>query len=106
MFFFSSRRRHTRCGRDWSSDVCSSDLVDRIVVAQATRGRGLARRLYDELIREALRTGHERIVCEVNLSPPNPESDAFHAALGFTEVGSACIHGGAKTVRYLELRLT
>src|SRR5690554_6180509 len=27
MFFFSSRRRHTRCGRDWSSDVCSSDLT-------------------------------------------------------------------------------
>src|SRR5690554_7521480 len=34
-FFFSSRRRHTRCGRDWSSDVCSSDLnkplVERVV---------------------------------------------------------------------------
>src|SRR5579872_5535038 len=28
-FFFSSRRRHTRCGRDWSSDVCSSDLSRR-----------------------------------------------------------------------------
>src|SRR5256884_3544073 len=27
-FFFSSRRRHTRCSRDWSSDVCSSDLYD------------------------------------------------------------------------------
>src|SRR3989449_5342280 len=26
-FFFSSRRRHTRCSRDWSSDVCSSDLA-------------------------------------------------------------------------------
>src|SRR5687768_18597994 len=26
MFFFSGRRRHTRCSRDWSSDVCSSDL--------------------------------------------------------------------------------
>src|SRR2546422_8493643 len=25
IFFFSSRRRHTRCSRDWSSDVCSSD---------------------------------------------------------------------------------
>src|SRR2546422_544695 len=25
LFFFSSRRRHTRCSRDWSSDVCSSD---------------------------------------------------------------------------------
>src|SRR3989442_8437391 len=29
-FFFSSRRRHTRCGRDWSSDVCSSDLFERL----------------------------------------------------------------------------
>src|SRR6266852_679079 len=29
-FFFSSRRRHTRCYRDWSSDVCSSDLRERI----------------------------------------------------------------------------
>src|SRR2546422_6727191 len=28
-FFFSSRRRHTRCSRDWSSDVCSSDLAAR-----------------------------------------------------------------------------
>src|SRR2546422_1701636 len=28
-FFFSSRRRHTRCSRDWSSDVCSSDLAGR-----------------------------------------------------------------------------
>src|SRR5690606_40957691 len=29
-FFFSSRRRHTRFSRDWSSDVCSSDLPTRI----------------------------------------------------------------------------
>src|SRR3712207_8945102 len=27
LFFFSSRRRHTRYWRDWSSDVCSSDLA-------------------------------------------------------------------------------
>src|SRR5439155_18796565 len=33
-FFFSSRRRHTRWPRDWSSDVCSSDL-DRIEVGRA-----------------------------------------------------------------------
>src|SRR2546429_7667307 len=31
-FFFSSRRRHTRCSRDWSSDVCSSDLRVRLAV--------------------------------------------------------------------------
>src|SRR5215813_5441557 len=30
MFFFSSKRRHTSCGRDWSSDVCSSDLADGV----------------------------------------------------------------------------
>src|SRR5437762_4128062 len=29
LFFFSSRRRHTRYIGDWSSDVCSSDLIDR-----------------------------------------------------------------------------
>src|SRR2546429_5222617 len=36
-FFFSSRRRHTRCSRDWSSDVCSSDLFvsdDRLSPSQ------------------------------------------------------------------------
>src|SRR5690606_40915391 len=29
IFFFSSRRRHTRFSRDWSSDVCSSDLIGK-----------------------------------------------------------------------------
>src|SRR5471030_3365135 len=29
-FFFSIRRRHTRCLSDWSSDVCSSDLEDSV----------------------------------------------------------------------------
>src|SRR3989442_2281847 len=44
-FFFSSRRRHTRCGRDWSSDVCSSDLPQALAVAP---GRELhPRRLTD-----------------------------------------------------------
>src|SRR2546429_8814189 len=35
-FFFSSRRRHTRCSRDWSSDVCSSDLWIGALVAWAS----------------------------------------------------------------------
>src|SRR2546422_8511229 len=34
-FFFSSRRRHTRCSRDWSSDVCSSDLRTKTLEAPA-----------------------------------------------------------------------
>src|SRR2546422_1120810 len=36
-FFFSSRRRHTRCSRDWSSDVCSSDLGEAPPVPAPSR---------------------------------------------------------------------
>src|SRR2546422_478287 len=36
LFFFSSRRRHTRCSRDWSSDVCSSDLPGRLGPSNGT----------------------------------------------------------------------
>src|SRR5207245_6360716 len=36
-FFFSSRRRHTICYRDWSSDVCSSDLVIIAIALHARR---------------------------------------------------------------------
>jgi hypothetical protein len=75
--------------------------IDRIVVAASARGRGFARLLYRELFAAAAEAGHSRLVCEVNSRPPNPASDAFHAALGFVEVGTAAIDGGSKTVRYL-----
>lgn len=80
--------------------------VDRIVVAAAARGRGHARRLYADLFAAAAKAGHERVVCEVNFDPPNPASDAFHAALGFENVGEAVIHDGAKTVRYFARPIT
>jgi predicted GNAT superfamily acetyltransferase len=80
--------------------------VDRIVVARSVRGRGYARLLYEDLFEHALRAGHERVVCEVNSRPPNPESDAFHAALGFIGVGSASVYDGRRTVRYLARSLT
>lgn len=80
--------------------------VDRVVVAAAARGRGHARRLYADLFHHAAVAGHRQVVCEVNLDPPNPASDAFHAALGFAAIGSAAIHGGSKTVRYLTRPLT
>src|SRR5256885_16950722 len=40
-FFFSSRRRHTRLQGDWSSDVCSSDLIEIVVGALVKRVGGL-----------------------------------------------------------------
>src|SRR5437764_1605085 len=41
IFFFSSRRRHTRYIGDWSSDVCSSDLTARLQVAAMILGEGV-----------------------------------------------------------------
>jgi predicted GNAT superfamily acetyltransferase len=80
--------------------------VDRIVVPPSARGRGCARRLYADLFEYAGRAGHDRVVCEVNKTPPNPASDAFHAALGFVEVGTASVHDGSRTVRYLSQTLS
>src|SRR3989440_1187435 len=49
LFFFSSRRRHTRSDRDWSSDVCSSDLIPAGVLDQPAH-RDLARQAAREAI--------------------------------------------------------
>src|SRR2546430_6883445 len=48
LFFFSSRRRHTRFDCDWSSDVCSSDLIDD---ASTDRSRALLESYRDPRIR-------------------------------------------------------
>src|SRR5260221_1650561 len=37
VFFFSSRRRHTRSLCDWSSDVCSSDLISEVIDTEYAR---------------------------------------------------------------------
>ncbi len=72
----------------WFRERCAGFVyVDRVVVSPSWRGRGLARRLYDELARHALAARRALIACEVNREPPNPASDAFHAALGFREIG-------------------
>src|SRR5699024_12095511 len=44
-FFFSSRRRHTRSKRDWSSDVCSSDLYSSTSLRPGPPGRRVRRPL-------------------------------------------------------------
>src|SRR5215469_120516 len=48
-FFFSSRRRHTRSLRDWSSDVCSSDLLDRTIDFTSGEGKDYRLRPDEEL---------------------------------------------------------
>ncbi len=78
--------------------------VDRIIVSAARRGQGIARLMYDRVFAAARDHGHGVVVCEVNSEPPNPGSDAFHAALGFDVVGKAVLANG-KSVRYLTRRI-
>jgi uncharacterized protein len=80
--------------------------IDRVIVADAARGRGIAKALYQDLFLFAKDAEQERVVCEVNLDPPNAASDAFHAAMGFEAVGQNTIRGGAKTVRYFSKMLS
>ena len=79
--------------------------VDRIAVAATHRRRGLAAQLYADLFAFAAARDDVRVVCEVNSDPPNPASDAFHAALGFELVGEAFLPDRGKTVRYLAREL-
>jgi predicted GNAT superfamily acetyltransferase len=76
--------------------------LDRVVVAARLRRRGIATLLYDAL--EAAAAPFGRMVCEVNVSPPNPASVAFHAARGYVEIGRLS-HDG-KVVALLSRELT
>lgn len=72
--------------------------VDRIVVADTHRGRGLAALLYSDLFAEARRRGAARVVCEFDVDPPNTASAAFHRRFGFVELGTQRIAGNGKRV--------
>lgn len=76
--------------------------IDRVVLGEGARGKGLGKRLYAELFEEARARGYERITCEVNLKPENPVSLAFHRAMGFVGVGVQDTKGGDVTVQLLE----
>src|SRR2546429_6909069 len=74
-FFFSSRRRHTRCSRDWSSDVCSSDLSPRfaegrknnaVVLQEFLISRGILVNAHAQNRSEERRVGKE---CRSRWSP-------------------------------------
>lgn len=79
--------------------------VDRIVVAEEARGQGVARTLYAALTAAARAAGAPIIAAEVNVTPPNPASHAFHLALGFEPIADGATPDGRKTVRYYQKSL-
>src|SRR2546429_8754294 len=86
-FFFSSRRRHTRCSRDWSSDVCSSDLMPLYCVANEC-----ASETGPEVVRALVRAG-----ADVNACGGVTRATALHMAArrGHVEIARALLDSGA-----------
>src|SRR2546429_5821686 len=85
-FFFSSRRRHTRCSRDWSSDVCSSDLAflrSLRVIERRIAARGSVQR-------QARRPGAKRLVRRLRQRAIASPSCALESRSEERRVGKEC----------------
>jgi len=91
----------------WFSERYESFVyVDRIVIAEAGRGAGSGRRLYDAFARRGRTDGAEWLLAEVNTRPRNDASLRFHERYGFRTVGAQDTDGGAKSVALLACALT
>jgi uncharacterized protein len=79
--------------------------VDRIVVSEEARNRGIGVKLYDIVSEFGKQRGARHVLCEVNLEPPNPGSLRFHKRIGFVEVGQQRTKGGTYLVSLLAREL-
>lgn len=70
--------------------------LDRVVMTEDTRGRGLGSQVYDAL--EARAAAFGRLALEVNIDPPNKPSLAFHTARGYQPVGEVTDEAGHRRV--------
>lgn len=89
----------------WLSDRFDNfRYVDRIIVSPQAKGRGVGRALYAALEQHARAADAPRLVCEVNVEPPNPQSIAFHLATGWVAIEDREFSPD-KVVRYFEKSL-
>src|SRR2546426_590231 len=101
-FFFSSRRRHTRLQGDWSSDVCSSDLIDRLKVEGDEKvGAQIVRRALEEPIRQIVENaGLEGSVVVEKVKAETVATRGFDAeTMDFVDMMQAGIIDPAKVER-------
>lgn len=90
----------------WFSERYDEFLyVDRIIVATSRRGTGIGTALYRDVFDYATKHRIPRVLCEVNLEPPNPGSLRFHHRLGFTAIGQQRTENGTKLVTLLTKEL-
>jgi predicted GNAT superfamily acetyltransferase len=81
-----------------SSMAAAFVYVDQIAIDERARGTGIGRMLYQELASRAQALGATALCCEVNTSPPNPGSLAFHQRMGFTSIGAMDTRDGRGVV--------
>lgn len=70
--------------------------IDRVVVAAGYQGRRIGTLFYEDLFEFARKNEIPLVTCEINTLPPNERSLAFHAKLGFQEVGEQWIQNRKK----------
>src|SRR5690606_40019363 len=92
-FFSSSRRRHTRFSRDWSSDVCSSDLSDPALVAPDRYAAEIAFHWHGAGRTEALAATLEAARVAERLSAPAEQAQLLARALDLWEDRKSVVEG-------------
>jgi uncharacterized protein len=78
--------------------------IDQIAADRDRQRAGIGRTLYEALMAHARANGIAALCCEVNTSPPNPASLAFHRQLGFEPIGDETVIDG-RTVAFLVCEL-
>lgn len=92
--------RHKRV--DWLCERLDHVFyIDRIIIGPQSQGRGLGRRLYDDVADYARSLGHTQLACEVNTRPDNLGSHAFHLRAGFHPIGDVDDPGTTSVRFYL-----
>src|SRR5699024_2911042 len=103
-FFFSSRRRHTRSKRDWSSDVCSSDLFTMKILVETS-----ARHIHvtDETLEKLFGKGYQLTVKKMLSQPGQYASNERVTVVGpKRELANVSILGPTRKVNQVELSAT
>lgn len=78
--------------------------IDRVVVAESARRRGVGRLLYEDVTAFAVQTV-PLLTCEVNIRPRNETSLKFHERFGFVNAGFQDTENGTKTVSLMTKEL-
>ncbi|WP_265522206.1 GNAT family N-acetyltransferase [Oerskovia flava] len=87
---------------DWFEERGLDHLyVDRIVIGEGARDRGVGRQLYRTVFDAARTAQRDVVTCEVNLDPPNHGSLRFHDRLGFAQHGQQLTKSGTVLVAKL-----